>query len=145
MLRFLAMLQRQIGSVAPAIRLSGEEGHAVPGFRGSNKGWEIGGQRSQGQLIDDPVPFVIPGRGDLRIEQDQARERKQESFHHRKLFSLRRKHGGKKANRRSSLFLQLPTARFSRWRRTRPLPSRHSSLWTLPGTSIFRSTEHYWR
>src|SRR5579859_596410 len=65
------MAESHVGDVAPAIRLATEKGNAFAGGRGEREGGEIGGERSQGELINDPMTFVIPGEAGKLSEVEQ--------------------------------------------------------------------------
>jgi hypothetical protein len=61
----IAMAQREILDIAPAVRLACQEGNAFGGCRSANERREIGRQRRQGQLVDEPMAFVIPGESGI--------------------------------------------------------------------------------
>ena len=66
------------GDIAPAVGFAAEEGDALAGGCGEREGGEIGGERSQGELIDDSMAFIIPGEagklGEAEHRQDEGEE-----------------------------------------------------------------------
>src|SRR4051812_46310187 len=84
MLGFLAMLQRQIGRIAPAIRLASQKGDAVTRFGRFYKSREIRGQGRERKAIDKCVSFIIPGAGGKRKKLRKTQESesgKKDAFH----------------------------------------------------------------
>ena len=61
MVEAVAVLDREIGVVAPAVRLAREKGDAFRVGRLADERGEIPGQRGERQLVDDAMAFVIPG------------------------------------------------------------------------------------
>ena len=55
------VLQRQIGGIPPAVGFAGEKSDALGGGGLFHEGREVGGQRGEGELVDEPMAFVVPG------------------------------------------------------------------------------------
>ena len=79
--------QGHILHVAPAVRLARQEGNPLGGLGRADKGREVGRQRRQGELIDEPVAFVVPSPGEASAEWkqgQQAHRAEGDFFHHAK-------------------------------------------------------------
>ena len=64
MVREAVMFEGQVGGVAPAVHLTGQEGDALGGGRFAHEGREVGRQRGERQLVDDTVTFIVPREGE---------------------------------------------------------------------------------
>ena len=63
----VVMFKRQVGRVSPAIWFAGQEGNAFCRGRGAHEGRKIRRQRSERQLVDQSMAFIIPGSRGTKI------------------------------------------------------------------------------
>ena len=68
------MPQWQIRRIAPSVRFTREKGDSLAIFRGGDKGWKVFRQTGQGQLVHNPMPFVIPTQ-EIELAQKQDPDR----------------------------------------------------------------------
>jgi hypothetical protein len=54
------LFERQVGHVAPAIGLTGQERDAFRRSRGAREGGKVLRQRGERERVDDPVSLVVP-------------------------------------------------------------------------------------
>src|SRR6185503_8515818 len=86
MVRTVEVPERQVRHAAPSVRLARQKRDTLPGGWRGDERRKVRGQRRQRELVDQPVPFVIPGARAGRAEErpcNEGSEKKAEriSFH----------------------------------------------------------------